>query len=60
VALTGGFQWAFWACGTIALLALPATATLLRRRKTAPAGLDGAAPASQAKDTINRVDEITR
>src|SRR5262245_9053570 len=60
VALTGGFRWAFWACGTIALLALPATATLLRRRKTAPAGLDGAAPASQAKDTINRVDEITR
>jgi EmrB/QacA subfamily drug resistance transporter len=31
VALTGGFRWAFWVCGTIALLALPATATLLRR-----------------------------
>jgi Major Facilitator Superfamily len=32
-ALTGGFQWAFWVCGTIALLALPTTAVLLRRRR---------------------------
>jgi EmrB/QacA subfamily drug resistance transporter len=31
VALTGGFHWALWVCGTIALLAFPATATLLRR-----------------------------
>jgi EmrB/QacA subfamily drug resistance transporter len=37
VALTGAFHWAFWVCGTIALLALPVTATLLPRRKTAPA-----------------------
>jgi len=35
VALTGGFHWAFWVCGTIALLALPVTATLARRT-TAP------------------------
>jgi EmrB/QacA subfamily drug resistance transporter len=31
VALTGGFHWALWVCGAIALLALPATAALLRR-----------------------------
>jgi len=41
VALTGGFHWALWVCGAIALLALPVTATLLRRT-TAPADLDGA------------------
>jgi EmrB/QacA subfamily drug resistance transporter len=35
VALTGGFHWAFWVCGTIAMLALPVTATLARRT-TAP------------------------
>ena len=32
VALTGGFQWAFWVCGAIALLALPVTVALFRRR----------------------------
>jgi MFS family permease len=32
-ALTGGFEWAFWVCGAIALLALPTTAVLLRRRR---------------------------
>jgi EmrB/QacA subfamily drug resistance transporter len=31
VALTGSFQWALWVCGTIALLALPATVVLFRR-----------------------------
>ena len=36
VALTGGFHWAFWVCGMIALLALPVTATLIGR-KAAPA-----------------------
>jgi Na+/melibiose symporter-like transporter len=41
VALTGGFHWALWVCGTIALLALPVAATLIGR-KTAPAGLDPA------------------
>jgi EmrB/QacA subfamily drug resistance transporter len=30
-ALTGGFQWAFWVCGAIGLLALPTIAVLLRR-----------------------------
>ena len=33
VALTGGFHWAFWVCGAIALLALPVTATLIRRTR---------------------------
>jgi sugar phosphate permease len=37
VALTGAFHWAFWVCGMLALLALPATAALLPRRKAAPA-----------------------
>jgi EmrB/QacA subfamily drug resistance transporter len=32
-ALAGGFQWAFWVCGTIALLAPPATALILRRKQ---------------------------
>src|SRR5207302_7037203 len=35
VALTGGFQWAFWVCGAIGLLALPTTVVLLRRKATA-------------------------
>jgi len=30
-ALTGGFHWALWVCGTVALLARPATAILARR-----------------------------
>jgi EmrB/QacA subfamily drug resistance transporter len=34
-ALTGGFEWAFWVCGAIALLALPTTAALLRHRRAA-------------------------
>jgi EmrB/QacA subfamily drug resistance transporter len=34
VALTGGFQWAFWVCAAIGLLALP-TVVLLRRKPTA-------------------------
>src|SRR5215471_18877274 len=36
-ALTGGFHWALWACGTVTLLALPTTVALLRR-KTGLAG----------------------
>ena len=31
VALTGGFQWAFWVCGAIGLLALPALPLILQR-----------------------------
>jgi hypothetical protein len=42
-ALTGGFQWAFWVCGAIALLALPASAVLLRRSRAT--GIEGAVPA---------------
>jgi hypothetical protein len=42
-ALTGGFQWAFWVCGAIALLA-PATTALILRRKRAGES-DGAVPA---------------
>src|SRR5204862_1354693 len=30
-ALIGGFQWAFWICGAIALLAIPVTFALVRR-----------------------------
>jgi EmrB/QacA subfamily drug resistance transporter len=52
VALTGGFHWAFWVCGTIALLAFPATATLLRRI-TRPA-----APAPEAAGPTDRVKEV--
>ena len=59
VALTGGFQWALWVCGAIALLALPATATLLLRRRTVPAGLDGAGVADEAAETTNLAAEIT-
>ena len=44
VALTGGFHWALWVCAAIALLALPTTAALLRRKAT-PAGIERAAPA---------------
>ena len=42
VALTGGFQWAFWVCGIIAVLALPATVALFRRQAAAaiPAGTE--------------------
>ncbi len=57
VALTGGFRWGFWVCGMIALLALPATAVLLRRA-AAPAGLYGAAPAPGAEEDT-QVKEIT-
>ena len=42
-ALTGGFQWAFWVCGAIALLALPATAVLVRRSRATE--IEGAVPA---------------
>ena len=37
-ALTGGFQWALWVCGAIALAAVPVTFLLLRRDDLAPAG----------------------
>ena len=36
-ALTGGFQWAFWACGAIGLSAVPVTYLLVRRNELARA-----------------------
>jgi EmrB/QacA subfamily drug resistance transporter len=36
-ALTGGFQWAFWACGLIGLSAVPVTFLLVRRKDLATA-----------------------
>jgi EmrB/QacA subfamily drug resistance transporter len=35
VALTGGFHWALWVCGAVALLALPVAATVARRGRPA-------------------------
>jgi EmrB/QacA subfamily drug resistance transporter len=46
VALTGGFQWAFWVCGAIGLLALP-TLVVLRGKGTAT-GVERAVPALEA------------
>jgi len=46
MALTGGFQWAFWVCGAIGLLALP-TLVLLRGKGTAT-GVERAVPALEA------------
>ena len=57
VALTGGFQWALWVSGAVALLALPATATLLRGKK-ARADLDRAIPAVRAEETTSQVTEV--
>jgi len=37
-ALTGGFQWAFWICGAIALLAPATTALILRRKRASEIG----------------------
>jgi len=36
-ALTGGFQWAFWACGLTGLAAVPVTFLLVRRGELATA-----------------------
>jgi EmrB/QacA subfamily drug resistance transporter len=58
VALTGGFQWGLWACGTIALLALPVTAVLFRRT-TGPADRGAAVPALGAEGDT-QFNEITR
>ena len=37
VALTSGFDWAFWACGAIGLCAVPVTFLLIRRHELAQA-----------------------
>ena len=58
-ALTGGFHWALWVCGAIALLALPATATLARRT-TAPASLESVSPALEAEKATHRLEEISQ
>jgi EmrB/QacA subfamily drug resistance transporter len=50
-ALTGGFQWAFWVCGAIALLALPTTALLLGR---SPAGETDGAIAEETAPALER------
>ena len=49
VALTGGFHWALWVSGAIGLLALPAIATLLIRRRTAAAGPSAAETGLEAQ-----------
>ena len=58
VALTGGFHWAFWVCGTIALLALPVAATLIGH-KTVPAGPEPAEKFAPARWIPSRA-RITR
>jgi EmrB/QacA subfamily drug resistance transporter len=40
-ALTGGFHWAFWACGLVALAAVPVAFLLVRRTETAQAAATG-------------------
>jgi EmrB/QacA subfamily drug resistance transporter len=45
-ALTSGFQWAFWVCGAIGLLALPTVAIL--RSKATSRGVERAVPALEA------------
>jgi EmrB/QacA subfamily drug resistance transporter len=57
-ALTGGFHWALWVCGTIALLALPATVALLRR-KAAFATPEGVVPAPDPGEAI-QVNEVSQ
>jgi EmrB/QacA subfamily drug resistance transporter len=47
-ALTGGFQWAFWVCGAIGLLAVPVTLLLVRNDELAEAVEAPTIPAQQA------------
>jgi len=52
-ALTGGFQWALWVCGLVALAAVPVTFLLVRRTELARAvavSLRQKAPASAPAD----------
>ncbi len=61
VALTGGFQWAFWVCGTIALLGLPVTATLIRRKTSAGRGAAVPAPAAAEQEkAMHQVKKVPR
>jgi len=59
VALTGGFHWALWVCAAVALLAVPVTATLLRRRAAATRG-GGALQAPRAAAGSDRFREAAR
>jgi EmrB/QacA subfamily drug resistance transporter len=54
VALTGGFHWALWVCGAIALLALPVVATLRSRYTVATARPDSAIPAAEQVEATVR------
>ena len=45
-ALTGGFQWALWVCGAIALAAVPVALALVRSAELAPTAEAAPAPAS--------------
>jgi EmrB/QacA subfamily drug resistance transporter len=61
VALTGGFQWAFWACGAIALLGLPVTAALLRRGTSAgPAAAVPAAGLAEQDRAMHQAKKVSR
>jgi hypothetical protein len=40
VALTGGFQWALWLCGALALADVAVSLLLIRREELAPASAD--------------------
>ena len=55
VALTGGFEWALWVSGAIALLALPAIATLRSRTRTAAAVGDSIPAAPSAETTVKEL-----
>ena len=60
-ALTGGFHWAFWVCGTIALLALPVAATLFRRKTSAGPGAAVPAPAAvEQEKAMHQVKKVSR
>jgi MFS family permease len=49
-ALTGGFQWALWVCGAVALLAVPVTLLLVRRDEPGTAVEEHEAPGAAALD----------
>ena len=59
-ALTGGFQWALWVCGTIALLGVPTAAWLVRRKTGADAPMVAASLKQrtlQVRSRLSRDDE---
>jgi EmrB/QacA subfamily drug resistance transporter len=58
-ALTGGFQWAFWVSGALALLALPAIA-ILRRRSPDGAGREAARTGTRRRERVNTAPLASR